>query len=58
MPGRHGIAAEWVKVAPASGGIAATILNECGRLRAELLVMGGVTHDILAATPIPVFLEH
>lgn len=71
MLSRHGVPADWVHAVPGPGGIAATILAECARLGAELLIMGayersklredlvgGVTHDVLAATRIPVFLEH
>lgn len=68
---RQGIAARWIHVAEQSGGIAATLLAQAGELGAELLVMGafehskfredlfgGVTHDVMAKTRIPVFLAH
>ena len=68
---RQGISANWINVPQGRGGIAQTILDEAENLGAELLVMGafehskfredlfgGVTHDVMAATKIPIFLAH
>lgn len=68
---RQGLNATWLDVMPKPEGIAATLLAEADRLGAELLVMGafehskfredlfgGVTHDVMAMTRIPVFLAH
>lgn len=68
---RQGINATWIDVAPKPGGIAETLLSEADRLGAELMVMGafehskfredlfgGVTHDVMVMTRIPVFLAH
>ena len=68
---RQGVPAEWVHVPRRKGGIAETLLTETEERGAELLVMGayehskfredlfgGVTHDVMAETNVPVFLAH
>ncbi|MFV0490689.1 MAG: universal stress protein [Pseudorhodobacter sp.] len=68
---RLGLKANWIDVPVAAGGIAATLLGQADKLGAELIVMGafehskfredlfgGVTHDVMARTRIPVFLAH
>ncbi|MFV0383857.1 universal stress protein [Paracoccus sp. (in: a-proteobacteria)] len=68
---RQGLRASWIDTPRASGGIAATLLAQADRLGADLIVMGafehskfredlfgGVTHDVMAQTRIPVFLAH
>lgn len=68
---RQGMAANWIHAPVGPGGVAKTLLAEAAKLGAELLVMGafehskfredlfgGVTHDVMARTEIPVFLAH
>lgn len=68
---RQGIPAQWINVPPGRRGIAQTLLDSAGEHGAELLIMGafehskfredlfgGVTHDVMAQTEIPVFLAH
>lgn len=68
---RQGLVARWLHVPPLRDGIAATLLAQADDLGADLLVMGafehskfredlfgGVTHDVMAKTRIPVFLAH
>ena len=68
---RQGLAADWITVPQGRGGIARTLLHHASVLGAGLLVMGafehskfredifgGVTHDVMAQTRVPVFLAH
>ena len=68
---RQGIAAKWVHVETNRRSIADTLLESATQHGAEVLIMGafehskfredlfgGVTHDVMAATNIPVFLAH
>jgi nucleotide-binding universal stress UspA family protein len=68
---RQDLDARWVHVPIGPGGIAATLLAQAKAHEAELLVMGayenskfredlfgGVTHEVMAKTTIPVFLAH
>ncbi|MEL6479644.1 MAG: universal stress protein [Pseudomonadota bacterium] len=68
---RHGVTAESVHLARGSGGIGATLLDECSRRAADLLVMGayehpklaedvfgGVTDRILREATLPVLMVH
>jgi nucleotide-binding universal stress UspA family protein len=67
---RQGLQATWARV-PLKGGVAQTLLAQADTLGADVIVMGafehskfredlfgGVTHDVMAATRIPVFLAH
>lgn len=68
---RQGIEANWIHAPVGQDGVAAALLAQAAQLKAELLVMGafehskfredlfgGVTHDVMARTGIPVFLAH
>lgn len=68
---RQGLTADWITVPQGRGGIARTLLHHASVLGAGLLVMGafehskfredifgGVTHDVMAQTRVPVFLAH
>lgn len=68
---RQGLEADWITVSPSRDGIAQTLLDQARQLGAGLLVMGafehskfredifgGVTHDVMQHTHIPIFLAH
>ncbi len=68
---RQGVNASWINVPAGRGSVAETLLAQAERLGAGLIVMGafehskfredllgGVTHDVMANTKIPVFLAH
>jgi nucleotide-binding universal stress UspA family protein len=68
---RQGLSASWRHVPRSHGGVAATILATAAEIGAEVIVMGayehskfredlfgGVTHDVMAGTDVPVFLAH
>lgn len=68
---RQGMPAKWIDIEQGKDGIAQTILDGAAEHGAELLIMGayehskfredlfgGVTHDVMARSNIPVFLAH
>ncbi len=68
---RQGLSASWVHIPESGGGVAAMLLDKAREIRAGLIIMGayehskfredifgGVTHDVMAATDVPVYLAH
>lgn len=68
---RQGLKARWTNIPNGPGGVAETLLAQAAEIGSRLIVMGafehskfredlfgGVTHDVMANTKIPVFLAH